>query len=290
MTSIKSVMGVMNMKSFAYYNGVYDLPENIKVGLSDRSIYFADSIYEVMIGRGGMVYQELEHLSRLRTNAEAVGICYPEITKEIIYEVIERSGCQCYMVYIQLSAVGGERLHSGRAPEASNLLVVVSEAHFTDVCPSVKVITREDIRYRLCNIKTTNLLPSVMASIDASGVGCEEAILIREGIVTEGAKSNVFLLLGNMLLTHPKGCDILPGITRDNLIRAAEAVGLRVVEQKFSSMLLARAEEVLISSTTKFIRRVVEIDGVPCACKGGDVVNRLYSLLYNDFIDVKCTD
>lgn len=288
--SIKSVMGVMNMKSFAYYNGVYDLPENINVGLSDRSIYFADSIYEVMIGLGGRVYQEAEHLSRLYSNAKAVGICYPEGVKEIISEVIMRSRCDSYMVYVQVSAMGGDRLHAGRVPGESNLLVVVSEATFPEVCVGIKVIMREDVRYRLCNIKTTNLLPSVMSSIDASSAGCEEVILVREGIVTEGAKSNVFLLFGDMLLTHPKGCDILPGITRDNVIRAAEVIGLRVIEQKFSSMLLGRADEVFISSTTKFIRRVMEIDGTPCGCRREETVNRLYSLLYSEFIDIKCTD
>ncbi len=274
------------MKSFAYYNGVYDKPENIRISLSDRSIYFADSIYEVMIGGGGKIYQEVEHLDRLRNNTEAVGIHYPENISDVLHELVKIVDAREYTIYIQVSGVGGARLHSGRVLSVSNLLVIVTETNFSGVCEQIGVIIREDVRYRMCNRKTTNLLPSVLASIEAEKCGCDEAILIRDGIVTEGAKSNVFLLFDDMLLTHPIDCDILPGITRENIVRASLSLGLRVVEQKFSRMLLSQADEVIISSTTKFIRRVEAIDGVPLELKNGEVIDKIYNFLYSDFIRV----
>ncbi len=276
------------MKSYAYYNGEYNEPSLIRVPLSDRAIYFADAVYEVMIGKGGKVYQSGEHLLRLRGNAEGIGLRFPGGIENVIHEVINKSGCDSYTVYVQLSATGEDRLHAGRVAADANLLVVVSEASFDGKCGEISAITREDVRYRMCDRKTTNLLPAVLASIAARESDCEEAILIRDGIVTEGAKSNLFLLFGSLLLTHPLDTDVLPGITRSNIVKRASELGLKVCEQKFSAKLLYEADEVFISSTTKFIRRVRKIDGVDCRALASDIINKLYSALYDDFVIINC--
>ena len=272
------------MKSYAYYNGEYKRPEDIMLPLSDRSIYFADAAYEVMIGREGGIYQANEHLARLRANVEALGINFPEKIAAIIGEVIRKTDCPIYMIYVQVSAHGSDRLHAGRASGESNVLVVVSETSLDEKCGEISAITYEDIRYRMCDKKTTNLLPSVMASIAAKDRGAEEAILVRDGIVTEGAKSNLFLLFGSILLTHPLDCDILPGITRENIIKLASALGLRVCEQKFSAKILYEADEVFISSTTKLIKRVTKINDTPCKASNPILIGRIYSALYNNFL------
>lgn len=277
-------LGGNDMKSYAYYNGEYKETEQIRLPLSDRAIYFADAIYEVMIGKAGGIYQANEHLARLRANAGAIGLCMPVGIESIIYETIKRSECSIYTVYIQLSASGTDRAHAQRVDGESNLLVVVSEASLDEKCGEISAVTCEDIRYRMCDKKTTNLLPAVIASITAKEAGAEEAILIRDGIVTEGSKSNLFLLFGDTLLTHPLDRDILPGITRANILNLAPRLGLRVCEQKFSAKLLREADEVIISSTTKLIRRVVKIDGAPTKSSNEELVEAIYTALYNNFL------
>ena len=126
----------------------------------------------------------------------------------------------------------------------------------------VAAITLEDLRWKRCDIKSISLLANVLLRQQAVERGVAEAILVRDGFVTEGAASNVFVVHNNTIMTAPKGQYILPGITRDLILELADQHGFAYQEKAFSEQLLREAEEVWITSSTKEILPVTQLDGV----------------------------
>ena len=276
------------MDNLAYYNGIVAPYSEIRIPLSDRSVFFGDAIYEVMVGRGGICYQLDEHYERLAGNASHLSLCAPEKEKlrEIAARLTAGLGVSEFMLYLQLSRDKAVRSHSYGEKYKTNLLVTVSELSFPVHAECVGVVFAEDIRYKMCNIKTTNLLPAVIASQNAELSGCEEAVFIGEdGYVTECAHSNVFILNGRTLKTHPKSHRILPGITRDTLISLARNIGVETVLTPFTPRELLSADEIFITSTTKLLRRVSTADGVPCGMKNAQSAERFFELIYHDFLE-----
>lgn len=272
------------METIVYYNGYYSSFSDASIPLSDRSVFFGDAVYDVVLGsqRGGL-YQVDLHLKRLLKNASFIGVKINEDLHKLILEISEHATSEYYSVYIQLSRVGKERNHVSSTPEKANVLVIVSEVKFSANDDPISAITCEDKRYSFCNIKTTNLLPAVLASQMARACGADEAIFIRDGFVTEGAKSNCFIIYDNLLITHPKDSHILPGITRDNLIGVASFAGLEIKEEKYTRNDLFSADEILITSTTKFAKRVSHLDGIKVGMKNEKTAIRLQKLLRSDF-------
>ena len=133
-------------------------------------------------------------------------------------------------------------------------------------------------------IKSTNLLANVLASKTAHEKGCEEAIFIRDGIVTEGAKSSLLIISEDKIKTHPLTHDILPGITRNHILNIAAKMGLRVIEAPFKANELFQADEVMITSTTKLARRVESIDGIGVGGRQSGLVRSIQSTMYDDIL------
>lgn len=272
------------MDTLVYYNGVYSSFWDASIPLTDRSIFFGDAVYDVVLGtRYGGLYQLDRHIKRLTDNASFMGFDLKEDIQALAEGIAKMADAEFYSLYIQLSRVGRERNHTSATPERSNVLIVLSEAALPDPKIPVSAITCEDKRYSLCNIKTVNLLPSVLASEKAEKMGADEAIFIRNKIVTEGAKTNVFIINDNVLTTHPSDHCILPGITRENLIIAAKQLGLSINEEKFTKHDLFSADEILITSTTKFVRRVHLLDGTEVGMKNGEIYAKLSRSLRDDF-------
>lgn len=274
-----------NMPDICYYNGKTQRCEELAIPLSDRSIYFADSVYEVAIGMGGNVYQLGEHLTRFYNNISTIGLSHPLIKAEaigIIFDLVKKAKLNCYMLYLQCSGNGEKRRHA-RSTDKSNILISLSAIELSPTLTSSSLISLPDIRYSICNIKTTNLLPAVLASTIAENEGCREAVFYRDGIVTECAHSNIFILKGDTLYTHPNGPHILPGITRSNIIKNAPALGLKVSETRFGLEDIYTADEVLTSATTSLITRVTSLDKKPVGCKNEACIRNIYQNLYADF-------
>lgn len=273
------------MPDICYYNGKFQGSEELAIPLSDRSIYFADSVYEVAIGMGGSVYQLGEHLSRFYNNISAIGLSYPLIKAEaigIIFELIKKAKLDIYMIYLQCSGNGEKRRHA-RATDKTNILISVTEIELSPTLTSSSLISLPDTRYSMCNIKTTNLLPAVLASTRAENEGCREAVFYRDNIVTECAHSNIFILKNDTLYTHPNGPHILPGITRANIIRHAPTLGLKVKETAFSTEDIYTADEVFTSATTSLITRAFSLDKKPIGGKNEGVINKIHASLYTEF-------
>jgi D-alanine transaminase len=136
----------------------------------------------------------------------------------------------------------------------------------------------------MCHIKALNLLPAVLASTNAELAQCDEAVLIRGGSVTEGSHSNVHIISCGSLITHPLGRHILPGISRGRLLSAARREGIRIIERPFTKNELYRADEVIVTSTTRIAQRAREIDGIPLPLPNTGIGLHLVKSMHAEFI------
>ena len=270
----------------AYYNGNYAEYQDIKIPLSDRSIFFGDAIYDVFIGRNQKHYQFKNHYERLLNNAAFLNLKCP--TAEELRKICDKLVLNCksdYMVYIQLSRNENKRNHAYSDNSTTNLLVTSTEINVPDKLEECSVILVPDKRYSYCNIKTVNLLPAVIAAKKASNFNCDEAVFyLDDGTVTECSHSNVYMLQGNCIYTHPLNSKVLPGITRENIKAAARKTGLCFIEKPFNKKEITICDEIFISSTTKIIKRVISLDNAKTKLKNPDILSKIYSILLNDFI------
>jgi len=277
--------------SIAYYNGDFCDFSSVRIPLTDRAVFFGDGIYDAAIGRDGGIYLEEEHLERFFSNAEKmnipVNIGKAELSA-LIRRLIDENGYGEYFIYMQLSRYGEERAHSYPETDRSNLLITLKEHRLPDPEGELRLITLPDLRYSMCDIKTVNLLPAVLASKKAEEAGCDEAVFVRDGNITECAHSNIHIIKDGALYTHPNGSFILPGIMRARLIYFCGKLGITVRELPFTLDELYSADEVLVTSTTKLCQRAMEIDGKRVENTSSEVGKTLISALFRDFSKKVC--
>lgn len=272
------------MSSYVFYNGEFGTAEDMKIPISDRSIFFGDAIYDAAVGRYEFIMWGDEHIERFLLNASRIGIEH-SYTKayliELLKEIAVKSCIPEYFIYFQMSRDSQKRVHSAVGCR-SNLLVTIEPIEIPREAKPMRLVSCEDLRYGYCDIKTVNLLPAVLASTTAEKEKCDEAVFIKDGIVTECAKSNVSILKNGILKTHPLSNRILPGITRRHLLLACEKLGIPCLEECFGAEEMLAADEVLVSSTTKLVRRANMIDGRAVGMKDEKNAVQIYQLLYSE--------
>lgn len=244
------------MSSYAYYNGIFGKKEDISIPLSDRSIYFGDSIYDAAIGSYDRIMWENEHINRFLLNAKRLGIEHnfsSSFLSSLLREIGVKSMLDSYFLYFQMSRALPTRTHSAKGAKA-NLLVTIEPIKIDPEAKPLKLITFSDKRFGYCHIKTTNLLPSVMASTKAENAGCDEAVFVRGKYVTECAKSNISIIKQGRVITHPKNNRILPGIAREHLLQNCEKFNIPFIERPFTVNEMLSADEILVTSTTKLCK------------------------------------
>ena len=200
------------MPNIAYLNGEFLSLEEAVVSIEDRGFQFGDGVYEVIRAYNGILFRLEEHLSRLERSAREISLFFSTKQKDwksLIREGLERSTYANCKVYIQVTRGVAPRDHL--FPEASHPTIIVTFCEMTDLPggyfqQGVSVITRPDLRWARCSIKSLNLLPNVLAKQEANEVGSFEAILIKDGTVTEGTSSNVVLVKGGKLVTPSLSC------------------------------------------------------------------------------------
>ncbi len=273
------------MNSYAYYNGNFGKSEDVKIPLSDRAIFFGDAVYDAAIGRYEFIMWEGEHIDRFLSNAKRLGIEH-SYTKSylsaLLREIAVKSCIPEYFLYLQLSRSKERRIHSAVGCGA-NLLVTVEPIEISNTLPPLRLSLFEDLRYGYCDIKTVNLLPAVLASTKAESEGCDEAVFQRDGVITECAKSNIFIFKDGILKTHPTTNRILPGIARSHVLLACRRLGIPYVEEAFTVEELLAADEILVSSTTKLCRRANMLDGQRIGMNDGENAEKICRFLYQEF-------
>ncbi|MBO5907703.1 MAG: aminotransferase class IV [Clostridia bacterium] len=270
------------MSAYAYYNGHFMKKEDVKIPLTDRTVYFGDAIYDVVIGAGGRLHLGDEHIRRLLSGAKALGYNHGythDFILEIAEECIRRTGAESYLVYMQMSRSAPIRSHGAGVCDGVNLLVTVEQAPLPKKSGGIRLLSKEDKRYGFCNIKTVNLLPAVIYSTEAEALGYDETVLVRGGYVTECAHSNISILKDKLLYTHPLNNRILPGITRAELINVCHSLGIECRELPFTLPDLLLADDVIVTSTTKLVRRATELDGVKLK-EGSSLFSKIEEVMF----------
>ncbi|MCI8512777.1 MAG: D-amino acid aminotransferase, partial [Lachnospiraceae bacterium] len=191
----------------------------------------------------------------------------------ILYDMLEKMDDSEIFIYWQMTRGTGLRQHQFPDAETKpNFWIFMKPGKHGDSSHRLKLTTIEDTRFLHCNIKTLNLLPNVMAAQKAESLGCDECIFHRGDIVTECAHSNVSILKDGVFKTHPTDHYILPGITRMHIIQICKDNGIPVDETPFTLKELLEADEVLVSSSTKFCAPAYEVDGTPVGGKAPELV------------------
>lgn len=245
-----------------YLNGEY-LPLNqAKVSVLDRGFLFGDGIYEVIPVYGGKPFRLAEHLERLGNSLAGIRMVSPLSAlawQDVFSQLIQ--GMEDQQIYLQITrGVGPKRDHafpSGVEPSVFAMCTPIAPIPAS----GVKAITVPDIRWQWCHIKAVTLLANVLQRQQAVELGCAEAIMVRDGYANEGAASNLFAVVDGVLLTPPKGNDILPGITRDLVVEIAQDNFMPLEQRRIVVDELRQAEEVWLTSSTREVLPVIELDG-----------------------------
>lgn len=269
-----------------YLNGEFVAPDQARVPVMDRGFLFADSVYEVIPVYGGRLFRLREHLLRLDNSLDAIGMSNPlthAAWEGILERLIDGLPDIDHSIYLQVTrGVSAARDHvvpDDASPTVMAMARPLPSPDMAERISGIAAITLEDIRWHWCDVKTTSLLANVLARQKARESGAGEAILIRDGVVTEGAASNLFIVKDGLIMTPPKGRHLLPGITRDLVLELAADAGIAHAEVSISAQDLQQADEIWITSSSKEIMPVVTLDGTPVGSgSAGPVWHRAYAL------------
>lgn len=255
------------MSDFVYLGGEIVPRDRAAVSIDDRGFLFGDAVYEVVRAVRGRFIEPERHLRRLARSLREVGLPAPALDLlGVATDLIRRNdlGGREATVYAQVSRGAAPRQHAF-PPGGTPPTVLVTAMPFTPrtdlIAGGVAVITLPDVRWSRCDIKSVNLLPNVLAAQRAAEADAFEAILVRDGVVTEATRSNVLAVVGGVVRTHPTGPLILPGVTREVVLELASGAGIPVREEELGAEELFAAEEVLLTGTTADVTPVVTVDG-----------------------------
>ena len=256
------------MEVLACLNGELMPVEQARVPVWDRGFLFGDAVYEVWRTYRGRCWLEPEHLARLRRSLKELD--FPPVDLERLMDRLHRtltaSGIQEGTVYVQITRGVAPRAHAFPDPPVPPTELILARPH--DDGPTARlreagaaVISHPDLRWKRCDVKSTNLLGNVLALETAHRAGCQEAVLVdSEGLVTEATHSSLIWVRNDRLEGTPEGHEILPGMTRQHVLRLAETIGMPFVATRITLPELLAADEVIMFGTTFEVLPVVRID------------------------------
>ena len=255
------------MPNITYIDGKYLNYEDSKIHVNDRGYHFGDAVYEVIVFNKNIFYDYDGHIQRLFKSLKSLEIKFSlssSSLKIIINNLIRLNKAIIGSVYIQVSRGVAERNHSFHGLNIKPILTIIltKKSNIENNINGVKAITLNDNRWSRPDIKTTQLLPNVLAKTLANKNNAYESIFIDdEGYVTEGSSSNIWVLnKENQLITRNLDGKILSGITRNSISLFAKKNNITVVEKKFTQIELYNAKEVFLTSASSFIMPIVQID------------------------------
>ena len=254
--------------SICYLNGDFLPLGEARVSVLDRGFIFGDAIYEVIPVFNGHPLRLAEHLDRLEGSLKAVYMDNPlarDAWTALCVRLIADNGAGDQTLYVQVTRGVAPRDHVLSAVVAQTVFAMSSPLRVPDEVPPIDAVTAPDERWQRCDIKTTSLIANVIARESAARHGAREAILIRDGWVTEGAASNVFVASGGCIRTPPLSPLILPGVTRNLIVELDPDVR----EEAITEAELLAADEVWVTSSGRELVPVTRINGF--AVGSGDV-------------------
>lgn len=278
-----------------YLNGEYVPESEAKISVFDRGFLFGDAVYEVTSIIDGKILAFDGHAARLKRSLSELGMKHPISTPDLLevhHQLIERNALKEGMIYLQVSRGNAGDRDFMYPPEESDVMPTV--VLFTQTAnllnnanakSGLKVISVEDQRWARRDIKTTQLLFQCMAKMEAKAAGANDAWMVEDGYVTEGASNNAHIIKDGKIITRHLGNEILHGITRAAVLAYAELADMVVEERSFTIDEAQNADEAFVTSATNFVMPVVEIDGVKVGDgKPGPSVVRLRELYIEESI------
>ena len=276
------------MKNLGYYNGEWGLLEDMKVPMNDRVCWFGDGIYDGGPSRNYKIFAIDDHIDRFFNSAALIDIQMPvtkQEMKDILNDLVQKMDTGNNLVFYQVSRGTAIRNHTYEEGPG-NLWVMIKPGDIDEGLEKKKLITVEDTRFLHCNVKTLNLIPSVMASQQAMRAGADEAVFYRPGgRVTECAHSNISILKDGALITAPTDNLILPGIARKHLLEACRRLEIPVYEDAFNLDELFDADEVIVTSSSHLCVPVKEIDGKAVAGKDPALLELIRQEVLKEFYE-----
>ncbi|MFC4772217.1 D-amino-acid transaminase [Enterococcus hermanniensis] len=262
----------------------------VAIDFEDRGYQFGDGIYEVIRIYDGCMYMEKEHLDRLWVSAEKIRMVLPFTREELsqrLHRLVKEVGLANARIYFQVTrGVAKPRLHDFPDPKEVTPVLTADVQAVTRPAAKQNIGIRagfvEDKRWLHCDIKSISLLGNLLALDEAKQKGYEEAVLVRDGFVTEASASNLWMVKNDILYTHPDGNLVLPGIAKIKIREIAKAFGLEVREEAFTREALLAADECFKTSSVAEIMPIVEIDDQKI---GEGMPGKLTKKLLNAYIE-----
>jgi D-alanine transaminase len=278
------------MTPILYLNGEFLPKDQALVPVDDRGLVFGDGVYEVTRSVNGHLFEWPRHASRLQRSLKEMKLYTKLSTDEIeklSLELLLRNKLTTGEAYVYLQVTRGVAPRTHQFPPEGTECTVFMSAAAVDMAPidekrakGVGVITTPDIRWTRCDIKSVNLIPAVLAKQAAVEADCEEALFVRNGVITEGSSTNAFAVIDGYLRTYPSSNYILPGVTRAVVLEIAREQGLKVSEAPLHMSDIPRFQEFFITGTISGILPVVAIDDAKIATgRPGPITLKLYEAL-----------
>ncbi|AHE67200.1 D-amino acid aminotransferase [Legionella oakridgensis] len=254
------------MKQIVYINGEYVAAADAKISVFDRGLLFGDSVYEVIPVYQGEIYFYARHMARLASSLDSIKMAMPSVNWRMIFqELIKQNGSGDLQIYLQITRGNqGKRHHDlPKDPVPTIIAFTLHVPYPTYASKKLGIHAHlvNDIRWLRCDIKTTSMLANILLNNEAVSAGAQTAILVRDGFVTEGSASNIFIVDSDgVIRTSPKNNLCLPGITREIVIELIKELNWPLREETISQEALINAQEVWLTSTTKEVFPITHIN------------------------------
>ena len=256
------------MTKYVYLNNKFVNYKDAKIHIEDRGFQFSDSVYEVIKVINSKLLDIEFHLSRLKYSTSELNFNFKinkSLLKNIFFSLVKKNQLQNGIIYLQITRGIQPREHAYKKNLKPNIIIYTAKKKFNlpdKNYKGYKAITYPDIRWGRPDIKTTSLLANILAATEASKQGAYETILVKGKKVTEAAHSNVWIVRGKKIITHPANKEILKGVTRTVLKKIINSLNLKLIEREFSIKELMKAEEVFITSSGSLVTPITQVDNI----------------------------
>mgnify|MGYP001172190714 CR=1 FL=1 len=278
------------MHRIAYLNNQYIKFDEAKIHIEDRGLQFSDSVYEVVLVINKQLIDFEFHTKRLKFSLNELSINYTVNEKKIqkiFKKLINYNSIINGIIYFQITRGVQEREHAFKKNLKPNIISYCQKKKFNlpnKNYRAYKAVTYPDIRWSRKDIKSTSLLPNILAAHYANTKGAYEAIFVKDNKVTESSHSNVWIIKNNKFLTHPTNRNILKGITRSVIKNIIKKENFKIEQKLFSLNKLLNADEVFITSSGSLITPIIKVNNkVIGNGKIGKLTKKFAILLYNHY-------
>ena len=263
--------------------------EEARVPVLDRGFIFGDGVYEVIPVYSGHPFRLRDHLLRLQHSLDGIRLANPHSEaewRELLSELVARNAGEDQYLYLHVTRGVSKRDHAFPKDTPSTVFLMSSPLPPADPAlrkNGVAAITAVDNRWLRCDIKAISLLPNVLLRQLSADAGASETVMLRDGFLTEGAASNIFVVSDGVLLAPPKSHLMLPGITYDLVLELAAAKGIQSRVEPIAESVLRGADEIWLTSSTREVQAITHLDGQAVGnAKPGPIFEKM-DRLYQDY-------